>query len=90
MIIDDDIPSSDFLYNFLGLLQITIAQKVVNNEHKDDSTTKDAELPETESSVINPFATPEELERGKLPPEEILSLPMFKVLIPNFGYILVT
>lgn len=60
------------------LLQITIAQKVVNNEHKDDSTTKDAELPETESSVINPFATPEELERGKLPPEEILSLPMFK------------
>jgi len=25
--------------------------------------------------------TPDELERGKLPPEEILSLPMFKVLI---------
>ncbi|XP_024160941.1 U11/U12 small nuclear ribonucleoprotein 65 kDa protein isoform X2 [Rosa chinensis] len=60
------------------LLQITIAQKVANNEHKDDSTTKVEELPETESSVINPFATPEELERGKLPPEEILSLPMFK------------
>ncbi|KAL6203072.1 hypothetical protein ACLB2K_026776 [Fragaria x ananassa] len=60
------------------LLHIAITQKVVNNEHKDDSTTKEEELPETESSVINPFATPEELERGKLPPEEILSLPMFK------------
>ncbi|XP_050369662.1 U11/U12 small nuclear ribonucleoprotein 65 kDa protein [Argentina anserina] len=60
------------------LLHITIAQKVVNNEHKDDSTTKEEELPETESSVVNPFATPEELEKGKLPPEEILSLPMFK------------
>ncbi|KAL6199975.1 hypothetical protein ACLB2K_029757 [Fragaria x ananassa] len=60
------------------LLHIAITQKVVNNEHKDDSTTKEEELPETESSVINPLATPEELERGKLPPEEILSLPMFK------------
>ncbi|XP_004309873.1 PREDICTED: RNA-binding protein 40-like [Fragaria vesca subsp. vesca] len=60
------------------LLHIAITQKVVHNEHKDDSTTKEEKLPETESSVINPFATPEELERGKLPPEEILSLPMFK------------
>lgn len=25
------------------------------------------------------FATPQEIESGKLPPEEILSLPMFKV-----------
>lgn len=89
MIIHIGLPSC-YLFNFLGLLQIAITQKVVNNEHKDDSTTKEEELPETESSVINPFATPEELERGKLPPEEILSLPMFKVPTPSFGYILVT
>lgn len=70
-----------FLIYFLALLQIKIAPKVVNNEHKDDSITKDSEHPKNESSDINSFATPEELERGKLPPEEILSLPMFKVSI---------
>ncbi|KAF9609145.1 hypothetical protein IFM89_013399 [Coptis chinensis] len=27
---------------------------------------------------LKPFATTEDIERGKLPPKEILSLPMFK------------
>lgn len=71
---------------FLTLFQIKIAPKVVNNEHKDDSITKDSEHPKNESSDINSFATPEELERGKLPPEEILSLPMFKVISKNLLY----
>jgi hypothetical protein len=29
------------------------------------------------------FVTPQEIEKDKLPPEEILSLPMFKVHIAN-------
>jgi hypothetical protein len=29
------------------------------------------------------FVTPQEIEKDKLPPEEILSLPMFKVQIVN-------
>lgn len=33
---------------------------------------------EKENIDIQPYATPEELEKGRLPPEEILSLPMFK------------
>lgn len=61
-------------------LQIKIAPKVIQNEQKDDSTTKELEDPDKETSDIKPYATPEELESGKLPPEEILSLPMFKVL----------
>ncbi|KAM1040348.1 hypothetical protein FF1_029596 [Malus domestica] len=60
------------------IVQIKIAPKVVANENKDDGITEDSEHPENESADINAFATPEELEKGKLPPEEILSLPMFK------------
>ncbi|KAL5767976.1 hypothetical protein ACOSP7_014558 [Xanthoceras sorbifolium] len=74
-----------------SVLQIKIGPKVIHNEQKDDSITKETEdlnkegfntkeLEEynKEGSDIKPFATPEEVERGKLPPEEILSLPMFK------------
>ena len=53
---------------------------MIQNEQKDDSTEKELEDPDREGSDIKPYATPEELESGKLPPEEILSLPMFKVL----------
>lgn len=38
---------------------------------------------DNEHSLI---ATPQEIESGKLPPEEILSLPMFKVLFLCFLY----
>ncbi|KAJ0080415.1 hypothetical protein Patl1_23000 [Pistacia atlantica] len=60
------------------VLQIKIAPKVIHNEHKDDSVTKELEEHNEEDSDGKPFATPEELEKGKLPPEELLSLPMFK------------
>lgn len=33
-----------------------------------------------ENTEQKAYATPQEIENGKLPPEEILSLPMFKVL----------
>ncbi|XP_048444675.1 U11/U12 small nuclear ribonucleoprotein 65 kDa protein-like [Pyrus x bretschneideri] len=58
------------------IVQIKIAPNVVTNENKDDGITEDSEHLENESADINAFATAEELE--KLPPEEILSLPMFK------------
>lgn len=35
-------------------------------------------MPDNENLDLKPYLTPEELEGGKLPPEEILSLPMFK------------
>ncbi|XP_035550484.1 U11/U12 small nuclear ribonucleoprotein 65 kDa protein isoform X7 [Juglans regia] len=60
------------------VLQIKIAPKVIQNEHRDDTTSKELEEPDKEGLDIKPYATSEELESGKLPPEEILSLPMFK------------
>ena len=47
--------------------QIKIAPKHIPNEQKDDDDYKQIS------------EEPNELEKGKLPPEEILSLPMFKV-----------
>ncbi|KAK9986772.1 hypothetical protein SO802_031723 [Lithocarpus litseifolius] len=63
---------------FLVVLLIKIALKVIQNEHRDESTAEELEEPDKEGSDIKSYATPEELESGKLPPEEILSLPMFK------------
>ncbi|KAH9784358.1 rna-binding region-containing protein 3 [Citrus sinensis] len=60
------------------VLQIKITPKASQTEDKDDSVAKELEEPNKEDSDVKPFATPEELEMGKLPPEEILSLPMFK------------
>lgn len=61
------------------ILQIKIAPKAKVDEHKNDDTRQDLQEPEKDSPDPYRFLTPEELERGKLPPEEILSLPMFKV-----------
>ncbi|KAF7801501.1 U11/U12 small nuclear ribonucleoprotein 65 kDa protein [Senna tora] len=60
------------------VLQIKIAPKAIQNEHKDDDMTE--ELMEPGKEILDPktFLTPEELESGKLPPEDLLSLPMFK------------
>lgn len=65
-------------------LQIKIAPKQTQTEQVDDVTAEEIEEIEIENINTNPFATVEELEQGKLPPEEILSLPMFKV--PTFKY----
>ncbi|XP_059592989.1 U11/U12 small nuclear ribonucleoprotein 65 kDa protein isoform X2 [Vitis vinifera] len=60
------------------VLQIKIVPKVIT-EHKDEcSIMKESEDSEKEDFDLKPYATLEELKSGKLPPEEILSLPMFK------------
>ncbi|XP_030516861.2 U11/U12 small nuclear ribonucleoprotein 65 kDa protein [Rhodamnia argentea] len=65
-------------------IKITPKPKVSTvDEHKDDSTTNDIEEPDQEKLEKKQFATQEELERGRLPPEEILSLPMFKNYTPG-------
>lgn len=61
------------------VLQINIAPKATLNEPKDDGTGSELQEPEKDTPDPNKFLAPDELERGKLPPEEILSLPMFKV-----------
>ncbi|XWS57821.1 hypothetical protein CRYUN_Cryun09bG0206500 [Craigia yunnanensis] len=62
------------------VLQIKIAPKHIPKEQKDDDDDykQISEEPNEEDSDAKRFATADELEKGKLPPEEILSLPMFK------------
>ncbi|KAJ4821821.1 hypothetical protein Tsubulata_017813 [Turnera subulata] len=60
------------------VLQIKIAKKATEIEHKDDSIVKESEDPEKEGSDNRPYATLEEIESKRLAPEEILSLPKFK------------
>ncbi|KAJ4764341.1 RNA-binding 40 [Rhynchospora pubera] len=66
------------------VLQIKIASKPVHQGTSEDS--RDAneqkeitDMKEKEMVAEEQFATAQELENGKMPPEEILSLPMFKV-----------
>ncbi|CAI9764310.1 unnamed protein product [Fraxinus pennsylvanica] len=60
------------------VLQIKIAPKQVQTESKDAGTAMESPEPDNEMSDYKPYATLEELNLGKLPPEELLSLPMFK------------
>lgn len=62
-------------------LQIRIANKQTQPEIKDDDVAKELQETNLGNSAREPFATLEELNSGKLPPEEILSLPRFKVSI---------
>ncbi|XP_072985075.1 U11/U12 small nuclear ribonucleoprotein 65 kDa protein isoform X1 [Typha latifolia] len=65
------------------VLKIKIGPKAAQKELPDiDSSTKELE-PSTEHLEKNHYATPQEIENGKLPPEEILSLPMFKNYTPG-------
>uniref|UniRef100_A0A803MDL1 RRM domain-containing protein n=1 Tax=Chenopodium quinoa TaxID=63459 RepID=A0A803MDL1_CHEQI len=58
-----------------SVLQIKIVPKKVQHEVLTDNTVKESEKLE---STDMPFATIDQIESQKLPPEEILSLPMFK------------
>ena len=81
--IEDNHKTNCFLAVFLLVIsfwfQIKITPKQTQTEQVDDGIGEDIDEAENENLSTNPFATVEELERGKLPPEEILSLPMFKV-----------
>lgn len=57
-------------------LQIRIAPKKVKHEVNVDNTVKESEKLEIADV---PYATIGQIESQKCPPEEILSLPMFKV-----------
>ncbi|KAL4378816.1 hypothetical protein GQ457_02G032920 [Hibiscus cannabinus] len=63
-------------------LQIKITPKQIPNEPKDDDANDGqkhtSEEPNREGLDAKQFASAEELEKGMLPREEILSLPMFK------------
>ncbi|XP_010528771.1 PREDICTED: U11/U12 small nuclear ribonucleoprotein 65 kDa protein [Tarenaya hassleriana] len=61
------------------VMQIKITPKVAQSEHKEDNEDESpVEEPNKEDLECKSFAAPEDLEKGRLPPEEILSLPMFK------------
>ena len=60
-------------------LQIKIVPKQIQSEKTEAEVDKELTKLDIDNLNLKPYATPEELERGKLPPEEILSLPMFKV-----------
>ncbi|XP_014491248.1 U11/U12 small nuclear ribonucleoprotein 65 kDa protein isoform X1 [Vigna radiata var. radiata] len=60
------------------VLKINIVPKATLSKHRDDETTQELQEPEKDVPDPSKFLTPDELEKGKLPPEEILSLPMFK------------
>ncbi|CAA7048698.1 unnamed protein product, partial [Microthlaspi erraticum] len=61
------------------VMQIKIAPKVGQDENrKDVENDGPAEEIMEESSDLKPFASLEELEKGRLSPHDILSLPMFK------------
>ncbi|KAF8728555.1 hypothetical protein HU200_017818 [Digitaria exilis] len=65
------------------VLQIKIASKATQKEQPVPSTT-DKELDSTNEQLEEKhFVTPQEIEKDKLPPEEILSLPMFKNYTPG-------
>ncbi|KAK9289488.1 hypothetical protein L1049_007643 [Liquidambar formosana] len=51
------------------VLQIKITPKLIQNDHKDDIIMKELGDPEEEGLALKPYATTEELQSGKLPPE---------------------
>ncbi|RWR80036.1 RNA recognition motif domain-containing protein [Cinnamomum micranthum f. kanehirae] len=64
----------------LTFKRIKIAPKPMQSEVVDDDTTmEEVGEPAKEDLELKPYATPQEIEGGRLPPEEILSLPMFKL-----------
>ncbi|CAA7404883.1 unnamed protein product [Spirodela intermedia] len=66
------------------VLQFKIAPKTIRNENRGGDDTL-LVTPDPEEQHLEPksYAAAEEIERGKLPPEELLSLPMFKNYTPG-------
>ncbi|CAI9096942.1 OLC1v1033206C1 [Oldenlandia corymbosa var. corymbosa] len=60
------------------VLQIKLTNKVIQNEQMSDTGGENVVTPDKEDIEHPPYATVEEIKSGKLPPEEILSLSMFK------------
>ncbi|POO00326.1 Splicing factor-like protein [Trema orientale] len=60
------------------VLQIKIAHKAFQMEHNNDDVAKETDDPKIEDLDNKPYASPEEIQNGKLGPEELLSLPVFK------------
>ncbi|KAG9446751.1 hypothetical protein H6P81_012879 [Aristolochia fimbriata] len=66
------------------ILQIKFASKPVHDENRNEEIdSKGLDEPYHEVLEVKQYATPQEIESGKLPPEEILSLPMFKNYSPG-------
>ncbi|CAH9127474.1 unnamed protein product [Cuscuta epithymum] len=61
-----------------SVLQIKIAPKQVHSDRMNDDCTREVHGEDEENSDNKPVLTIEELKSGKLVPEEILSLPVFK------------
>lgn len=69
-------------------VQIKIANKAGQKEHNDGSINRETEDPKTEGIDMKPFATKEEIQNGKMGPEELLSLTVFRVQFKIFGFLL--
>uniref|UniRef100_A0A0E0GLU1 RRM domain-containing protein n=1 Tax=Oryza nivara TaxID=4536 RepID=A0A0E0GLU1_ORYNI len=65
------------------VLQINIAPKAAQKELTVQSTTDKELVPTAEQLQGKHFVTTQDIEKEKLPPEEILSLPMFKNYTPG-------
>ncbi|XP_006853102.2 U11/U12 small nuclear ribonucleoprotein 65 kDa protein isoform X1 [Amborella trichopoda] len=62
-----------------SVLQIKITPKVVQKEKNEDIDGVEEATEQADVALeVKPYATPQEIKAAKLPPEEILSLPMFK------------
>ncbi|KAJ8630502.1 hypothetical protein MRB53_023825 [Persea americana] len=69
------------------VMQIKIAPKPMQSEVVDDNKTmEEVSEPAKEDLELKPYATPQEIESGRLPLEEILSLPMFKLTYCRLNY----
>uniref|UniRef100_A0A0D9VTK0 RRM domain-containing protein n=1 Tax=Leersia perrieri TaxID=77586 RepID=A0A0D9VTK0_9ORYZ len=65
------------------ILQINIAPKAGMKELAVQNTIDKESVPRDEHLEKKHFVTPQDIEKEKLPPEEILSLPMFKNYTPG-------
>ncbi|KAF3322574.1 U11/U12 small nuclear ribonucleoprotein [Carex littledalei] len=82
------VPKERVIKKKAPVLQIKIVSKPVRQgtgEESRDANEKEesTDMKEKEMTAEKQFATAQEIENGKMPPEEILSLPMFKKYMPG-------